>query len=223
MTGPRRTGLAAVLAVTILAANESADIQQPVTWLIFVDDLHVDFRNTGRIRDLVRKMAKTLPAEGDLVAMYSSGPSGISVAPTSDRAVTDAESKRVIGNGLRAADMLGPASAREVRYRAAMARSRLLDLVATAEFGTRTAIIYVSNGSITGAPPPLPGNPPPQIFAIDPRLLESSSLDRLLTPEYWTTTRAALRAMAETSGGFVQEEHQSLDDALQRIIQTVRQ
>jgi hypothetical protein len=199
---------------------------QPVTWLIFVDDLHLDFRNTGRIRDLVRKIAKTLPVDGDLVAMYSCGPSGLTIAPTTDRRVVDVEARKVTGNGLKAEDILagGPAGAREVRYRAGVARSRLLELVATADGDGRAVLIYISNGYSTGTPAPLPGHPSPKIFAIDPRLITGDpDPDRVTRPDHWTATRNSMREMAEASGGFVQEENESLDDALARIIQVIRQ
>src|SRR4051794_13427840 len=35
-------------------------------FLIFVDDLHMDFNNTGRIRELFKKIAKQLVHEGDM-------------------------------------------------------------------------------------------------------------------------------------------------------------
>jgi hypothetical protein len=207
----------------LLAASASVATQQPVTWLIFVDDLHLDFRQTGRISDLVRKIAKTLPADGDLVAMYSCGPSGVSVAPTTERAVVEAEAKNVTGNGLKPEDILA-GGRREVRYRTQVARSRLLELIASAPFGSRAVIIYVSNGYSTGTPAPLPDSAPPRIFAIDPRLIEGpSNLDRVTSPDYWAATRNSLREMAEASGGFAQEENESLDDALARIIQVTRQ
>lgn len=209
----------------MLFAASTAVAQPPVTWLIFVDDLHLDFRNTGRIRDLVRKIAKTLPADGDLIAMYSCGPSGLSVAPTTERSLVDTAIRNVTGNGLKAEDILagGPGGAREVRYRANVARARLLELVASADFGSRSVIIYVSNGYSIGTPAPLAGNPPPPIFAIDPRLIPGDSdSDRLTRPDYWTATRNSLREMAAASGGFLQEEDESLDDALERIIQVIR-
>ena len=46
-------------------------------FLIFVDDLHLDFRNTGRIRDLFKKISKELIHEGDMFGIVSTGPSSI--------------------------------------------------------------------------------------------------------------------------------------------------
>ena len=49
-------------------------------FLFFVDDLHLQFQNTGRVRDLFKKIGKNLVHEGDLFGIVSSGPSSISSA-----------------------------------------------------------------------------------------------------------------------------------------------
>ena len=46
-------------------------------FLIFVDDLHMDFRNTGRIRELFKKISKELIHDGDMFGIVSTGPSSI--------------------------------------------------------------------------------------------------------------------------------------------------
>ena len=43
--------------------------------LIFVDDLHFEAEYSPHVRRLVTTIASTLLHEGDLVAMFSSGPS----------------------------------------------------------------------------------------------------------------------------------------------------
>ena len=42
-------------------------------FLILVDDLHMDFRNTGRIRDIFKKIRKKLIHDGDMFAIVSTG------------------------------------------------------------------------------------------------------------------------------------------------------
>jgi len=54
-------------------------------FVIFVDDLHLDFRNTGRIRDLFKKVSTELIHEGDMFAVVSSGPASIEIPLTYDR------------------------------------------------------------------------------------------------------------------------------------------
>ena len=54
-------------------------------FLLFVDDLHLDFRNTGRIRDLFKKISKTLIHDGDMFGIVSTGPSSLAIDMTYDR------------------------------------------------------------------------------------------------------------------------------------------
>jgi hypothetical protein len=70
-----------------------------VTWLIFVDDLHLDFRNTGSIRKLLGSIASELIRDGDAFVLRSSGPSP-SIPFTTNRSLLDAAIGRVAGNGL---------------------------------------------------------------------------------------------------------------------------
>jgi hypothetical protein len=98
-----------------------------VTWLIFVDDLHLDFRNTGYIRKLLRSIASELIRDGDAFVLRSSGPSP-SIPFTTNRSLLDAAIGRVAGNELQPAaiQLLSPANEiqDELRYRASLARIR---------------------------------------------------------------------------------------------------
>lgn len=121
-------------------------------FVIFVDDLHLDFRNTGRIRDLFKKVADELIHEGDMFAIVSSGPASIEIPLTYDRRRLDEALKKVTGGGLRPQEILeapegaeGPA---ELRYRAHTAMSTVYDMLRGLEqvHNRRKAIIYISNG-----------------------------------------------------------------------------
>lgn len=228
MTGRLQRSLQ-LLALTAMAgtATPAAIAKQPdVTWLVFVDDLHLDFPNSGRLRHVVQSALKKLPADGEAVAMFSSLPSNVSIMPTTDRALLSAEAKRLVGSGLPMADVLE--NGVEGERRSALALSRLTELVGRVSSKDRSprhhiAIVYVSNGYVTGTPPPLKTDLSPPIFAIDPRLLrDPGDPGRAVSPDYWTRTRSSLREMAEASGGFLQGEEQSLDDTLARIIQVMR-
>ena len=59
-------------------------ITRSLVVVIFIDDLHLRFQNTGRVRELFKKMQKNLVHEGDLFGLVSSGPSSISVDMTYD-------------------------------------------------------------------------------------------------------------------------------------------
>ena len=121
-------------------------------FLIIVDDLHLDFRNTGRIRDLFKRISRDLIHEGDMFSIVSTGPSSLAIDPTYDRKVLDEAIKKITGNGLKPSDIIqgadtadGPA---EVRYRAHVAFSTAYDMLRQLERITnrRKAVVWVSNG-----------------------------------------------------------------------------
>ncbi|HYB94564.1 MAG TPA: VWA domain-containing protein [Vicinamibacterales bacterium] len=121
-------------------------------FLIIVDDLHLDFRNTGRIRDLFKRIAKTLIHEGDMFSIVSTGPSSLAIDPTYDLKVLDEAIKKITGNGLKPADIIqgaeGADGPSEVRYRAHVAFSTAYDMLSQLEKinNRRKAVIWVSNG-----------------------------------------------------------------------------
>ena len=121
-------------------------------FVIFVDDLHLDFRNTGRIRDLFKKVATELIHEGDMFAIVSSGPASIEIPLTYDRRRLDEALKKVTGGGMRPNEILdqpdGAQGPPEIRYRAHTAMSTVYDLLKNLEavHNRRKAVIYISNG-----------------------------------------------------------------------------
>jgi VWFA-related protein len=121
-------------------------------FLLFVDDLHLDFRNTGRIRELFKKISTTLIHDGDMFGIVSTGPSSIAVDMTYDRKRLEESIKKIAGNGLKPDDIIqGPDGAQgpsEVRYRAHVAFSTAYDIVRNLEKVTnrRKAVVFVSNG-----------------------------------------------------------------------------
>ena len=121
-------------------------------FLIIVDDLHLDFRNTGRIRDLFKKISKQLVHEGDMFSIVSTGPSSLAIDPTYDRKILDEAIKKITGSGLKPSDIIqgseGADGPSEVRYRAHVAFSTAYDMLTQMEKinNRRKAVIWVSNG-----------------------------------------------------------------------------
>jgi VWFA-related protein len=121
-------------------------------FLIFVDDLHLDFKNTGRIKDLFKKIANTLIHEGDLFGIISTGPSSLAIDLTYDRKRLDEAIKKISGAGLDPKEIIesneGAQGPPEVRYRAHVAFSTAYDMMKNLEqvHNRRKAFIYVSNG-----------------------------------------------------------------------------
>ena len=121
-------------------------------FLFFVDDLHLGFHNTGRVRDLFKRISKELVHDGDMFGIVSSGPSSIAVDMTYDRTRLEEAIKKIAGNELAPTDIInGPSGAdgpSEVRYRAHVAFSTVNDVLANLEsvHNRRKALIYVSDG-----------------------------------------------------------------------------
>ena len=121
-------------------------------FLIFVDDLHMDFRNTGRIRDLFKKISKELIHEGDMFGIVSTGYSSIEQDMTYDRKRLDEAINKISGGGLKPSEIIqtpdGAQGPPEVRYRAHVAFSTAYDILGKMEqiHNRRKAFIYVSNG-----------------------------------------------------------------------------
>jgi VWFA-related protein len=121
-------------------------------FLLFIDDLHLDFQSTPRTRELIQKMLRNLIHEGDMFGIVTTGTSSISQQLTYDRQVLESAIKRVTGGGMRPDDIIkgmqtsqGPS---ELRYRANVAFSTAYELMKNLEQlrNRRKAVIWVSSG-----------------------------------------------------------------------------
>jgi VWFA-related protein len=121
-------------------------------FLFFVDDQHLQFGNTGRIRELFKKISKELVHEGDLFGIVSSGPSSIQVDMTYDKTRIDEAIKKMTGNELKPTEIIngagGPGGPTEIRYRAHVAFSTMEDALKNLEgvHNRRKALVWVSDG-----------------------------------------------------------------------------
>jgi VWFA-related protein len=120
--------------------------------VLFIDDLHMDFRTTPRTRQLLKDMLKELIHDGDMFGIVTSGHSSISEQLTYDRQVLESAISRVTNGGLRPKEIIeGTQSSQgptELRHRAHVAFSTAYDLVKNLEKvqHRRKAIIYISSG-----------------------------------------------------------------------------
>jgi VWFA-related protein len=133
------------------ARQTNSDVSGRI-FLFFVDDLHLQFHNTGRVRDLFKKIAKSLVHDGDMFGIVSSGPSSIAIDMTYDKTRLDEAIKKIAGNELKPSDIIqGPSGSEgpsEVRYRAHVAFSTVEDTLGNLEkvHNRRKALVYVSDG-----------------------------------------------------------------------------
>jgi len=136
----------------ILPRNRPTNDAAGRVFLLFIDDLHLDFRSTPRTRDLIKKMLRLLIHEGDMFGMVSTGTSSISEQLTYDRQILESAISRITGGGLRPKEIIegmqGSQGPGELRHRAHVAFSTAYDLMRNLEKlqNRRKAVIYLSSG-----------------------------------------------------------------------------
>jgi VWFA-related protein len=121
-------------------------------FLFFVDDLHLQFQNTGRVRELFKKIGRNLIHDGDLFGIVSSGPSSISIDMTYDRRRLDEAINKMTGGGLKPSEIIntgtGGEGPTELRYQAHVAFSTMQEALENLEkvHNRRKALVWVSEG-----------------------------------------------------------------------------
>jgi len=136
----------------ILPATRARNDVSGRIFVFFVDDQHLQFHNTGRVRQLFEKISKELLHDGDMWGMVSSGPSSISQQMTYDKGRFNELIKKITGNELKPQDIIngpsGPGGPTEIRYRAHVAFSTVEDTLKNLEsvHNRRKALVYVSDG-----------------------------------------------------------------------------
>ncbi len=148
LTAPPPTPREGIILPQVRPTNDAAGR----IFILFIDDLHLDFRNTARLRDLIKKISKTLIHEGDLFGVQTTGPSSSAIDLTYDRKRLDEVAKKITGGGLKPQEIIegpvGQEGPSEVRYRANVAFSTAYDLVNSLEKvrDRRKSLIYISEG-----------------------------------------------------------------------------
>jgi VWFA-related protein len=136
----------------ILPATRPTNDTAGRIFLFFVDDLHLNFRDTSRLRQLFKKISETLVHDGDMFGIVSTGPSSISVDLTYDRKRLEDAMNKMSGSALKPSEIIesaqGPNGPSELLYRAHVAFSTAYDIVRNLEkiHNRRKAVVYVSNG-----------------------------------------------------------------------------
>ncbi len=121
-------------------------------FLLFVDDLHMQFMNSGRVRELFKKIGRNLIHEGDLFGIVSSGPSSISIDMTYDRQRIDEAINKIAGSGLKPSEIIkrgtGSEGPTELRHNAHVSFSVMREALQNLEkvHNRRKAIVWVGEG-----------------------------------------------------------------------------
>jgi VWFA-related protein len=137
--------------IVLPPARPSADDTGRV-FFIFVDDQHLNFRDTARIRNLFKQLSDELIHQGDMFGIVSTGPSSIAIDLTYDRRRLAEAAEKLSGNAQTSNDIVdvpsGSQGPPEVRHRAHVAFSTARDVIRQLEqiHDRRKALIYISNG-----------------------------------------------------------------------------
>ena len=120
--------------------------------IFVVDDLHLDFRDTHRVRRLFRQMAKELVHEGDLFGIVSTGTSSIAIDLTYDLSRMEEAANRITGGGLKPSEIIQQSATgetpQEVMHRANVAFETVYDMLNNLQQtqNRRKAVVLISNG-----------------------------------------------------------------------------
>lgn len=214
-----------------------------IAWFIFVDDLHLDFRNTGRIREALSTIGRVALSGADTYALRSSSqlkpPTGLTV----DRELLWPAIKDIYGNGLRPDDIVAtlpaPVARNEVRLR--LNRTFLAGLEMLKEGqqaqAERTVVLYLSNGYVLDSTFDRDGylevvgearRAAIRIFAISvldlpDATIPNHGLDVATWERYRQDTRNSLRTLSADTNGVAFLGGEPLTEMLARVAQVVRQ
>ena len=121
--------------------------------IIFViDDLHLNARDTPRLRQLFRQMAKELVHDGDLFGVVSTGTSSIAIDLTYDLTRMEEAANKIAGSSLRPSEILQQSSSgqvpQEVMHRANVAFETIYQMLGNLQNAQhrRKAVVLISNG-----------------------------------------------------------------------------
>ena len=120
--------------------------------ILFVDDLHLTTSLTPKVRDVFRRITKTLIHEGDLYAILSTGPSSLRVDLTYDHSYLLEAEEKIIGDGPSPNEIIqmsvGARGPTELGFRAHVAMKTARSMIEALEEvrDRRKVFVYLSSG-----------------------------------------------------------------------------
>jgi VWFA-related protein len=123
-------------------------------FIFVIDDLHLNARDTPRLRQLFRQITKELVHDGDLFGVVSTGTSSIAIDLNYDRARLEEAANKINGSSLTPTDILQQSATgtgqvpQEVMHRANVAFSTMYDMLNNLQQTQhrRKAVVLISNG-----------------------------------------------------------------------------
>jgi VWFA-related protein len=204
--------------------------------LFVIDDLNLDFRDTPRIRALVKKMGGQLVRDGDLFAMVTTDPSSINLDLTSNLTHMDDAVKQITGHGLRPQDLIQASELSEIVRRAHVTFRTMLDQLRRLDATQNhwKAVVLISNGwdldlsadadvtSELNDLAQLSTRTNATFYTVDPRgLVAGGQRAGQIDPNQWAphvhTEQDNMRTLAERTGGLAVVNVDDYNKALERI------
>jgi VWFA-related protein len=148
------TTRAAVREGIVLPASRPVNDAAGRIIIFVIDDLHLNTRDTPRLRQLFRQMAKELVHDGDLFGIVSTGTSSIAIDLTYDRTRLEEAATKINGSSLRPSEILEQSAMgtgqvpQEVTHRANVAFATIYDMLNNLQQTQhrRKAVVLISNG-----------------------------------------------------------------------------
>jgi hypothetical protein len=227
--------LVAVTAVVFGASPaQTQQAAQPRTFLVVVDDLHLDFRSTPQLRQLTGRVMSSLMSPDATGALVTTGDPEAFIAPTSVSATLESAVPRLVGKGLTTSEILlsRPELQNESGRRAATAVSAAADAiarVAATQKGRPFNVIYLSGGDAAGPIPERVGlvesalRAGAPIHTIDMRGLTPPSSQSAGQPEwsaYVAAARSSLSDLASQTRGTAAFTAGDVDALVTRLVGT---
>jgi hypothetical protein len=228
--------VASTLLVALACAATPLNAQTPEpprAFLLFVDDLHLDFRDTPRTRAFMQRLLRDVAREGDTWAVVTTGTSSLSLAPTKDLAAVRATVPRITGNSLKPSDRLlvqqSSNTAAELQHRVDIAYetgARAIEGLAKATPGASLTAFLVSDGydtRVVDGPQRLidaAKRVGAAVVTLQPWGAERSQAAGIPAAEwqaYQQAAEASLRTLARETGGTAISAREDLDSAVQRF------
>lgn len=145
------TAFVAITLTSSAASAQPAPSPDAVEWRIVVDDLHLDFTDTGRLRAFLSAVVDEALGRGEHVSLWSTGPSGVRLASTVDATSLRSAIRAVTGNGLKETDAALALTSERGDRRGELARRTRASLAALRQCLEEPAaisavVLIVSNG-----------------------------------------------------------------------------
>lgn len=138
-----------ILAVLLAVAGLGRTQAEERVFLLFVDDLHLEFRSTPRVRELMtRRILPMVSRDGSLVGLVTTGYSSVAIKATRDQEALLSGIPMITGSALPPDEILDPRGTGESLRRATIAIATARDAIKTMASVSEghKAMIYLSGG-----------------------------------------------------------------------------